>query len=561
MIPAKTASSSPETAPGRSTRNAILRGWLILAASLAPALAAIWSASWFVTQDGPAHAYNARILAWSFTDHSPYAGVYEIHWDPIPNWAGHLAMAGLISTLPAWIADRLMTTATFVGFAASVFWLRTRAAGSTGLAMAAVTSTLLALNFSWFLGFTSFMLGACLFPITLGVWWSGRERQSAGRLLALAGLLTLGYFCHLVSLGLTAIGLVVLAWLAPYENRPPTIRERLERLGRTCLTFAPLVVLGIDYVRLSRAGGAMRPEWEHLRFPWSPSSWVEQLSWVDPISMAIKDGLPLTEHVAKVYSLLAPALWLAIALSCWWYNRMTSPRPSGREGWPVLAALLIAAGLIGPDSLGAAHGQFLPQRMILLGMAALVPILDLDLRRLSGRASLAAMTGALAIQSAVVWDYARYCDRSAGQIIAAGARVGSNQRLVTLLITSRTRFRSNPLMHAENWLGVDRVNVVWNDYETAHYYFPVQFRPGLDRPDPADLERTTILEGPENLAERLRKWTAILERHADVIDVVLVWKKDPAVDAVTERFYRLDEELGDVRIFRRRPRESPAAAP
>ena len=552
MTPTTTESTSHDPAP--RVPSTLIRGWLILAGSVAPSLAAIWTASWFITQDGPAHAYNARILAWSFTDHSPYAGIFEVHWDPIPNWTGHLALAGLISVLPAWVADRIMTSVTFVGFAASVFWLRTRVAGSNGLGLAAITSTLIALNFSWFLGFTSFMLGACLFPITLGVWWSGRERLSSGRLLALAVLLSVGYFCHLVSLGLTVIGLVVLAWFAPFEGDQAGIGARIGRLARTSLALAPLTVLGVYYVRLSRAGGAMRPEWEHLQPPWSPAAWVAQLSSVDPISLAIKDGLPLTDQVAKVYSLLAPVVWFSVALMLWWFHRITQtgPRAQDRAGWLMLATLLIAGGMLAPDSLGAAHGQFLPQRVLLLGLAALVPALDVDPRRWSGRLAITAMAGALAIQSVVIWDYARYCDQTAGPIIAAGERLGQGQRLATVLASSRGRFRSNPLLHAECWLGVDRVNVVWNNYETVYYYFPVQFCTGMDRPTPSDLEKVSILEGAENAAERRRRWQSMLEHHADVIDVVLSWKKDPVLDDVTERSYRLEEDRGDVRIFRRR---------
>ena len=55
-----------------------------------------------------------------------------------------------------------------------------------------------------------------------------------------------------------------------------------------------------------------------------------------------------------------------------------------RQGWLLLAALLIVGGVVGPDSLGAAHGEFLPQRVVLLGLVALVPIFDVDLSRWSG---------------------------------------------------------------------------------------------------------------------------------------------------------------------------------
>ena len=57
---------------------------------------------------------------------------------PIPNWAGPLALAGLVAILPAWVADRIMTSLTLVSFAASVFWLRWRVAGTRGLRVAAL---------------------------------------------------------------------------------------------------------------------------------------------------------------------------------------------------------------------------------------------------------------------------------------------------------------------------------------------------------------------------------------------------------------------------------------
>ena len=62
------------------------------------------------------------------------------------------------------------------------------------------------------------------------------------------------------------------------------------------------------------------------------------------------------------------------------------PERGGRQGWLVLAALLLVGGIFGPDSFGPVHGEFLPQRVVLLGFVALVPIFDVDRSRWSGRA-------------------------------------------------------------------------------------------------------------------------------------------------------------------------------
>jgi hypothetical protein len=136
-------------------------------------------------------------------------------------------------------------------------------------------------------------------------------------------------------------------------------------------------------------------------------------------------------------------------------------------------------------------------------------------------------------------------------MIRAGETIGHNQRIVTLLVSTRSRFRSNPLLHADNWLGVDTGNVVWNNYETLHYYFPVHFLPEVNRPSPADLEWASIHEGQDEAGQRAGAWEAILDQHAESIDAVVVWKSDPALDAITTRWFDRVDRRGDVQIFRR----------
>jgi hypothetical protein len=532
----------------------------ILGAALAPALAAIWFVPWFVTQDGPAHIYNAEILASSvggFDRTSPWHNVYTVRWQPIPNWAGPVCLAGLVAWLPAWLADRIMTSATLVGFAVAILWLRWRVAGRRGLYMSALLASILSMNMAWLFGFTSFMLGACLFPITLGVWWPVRDRLSLPRLAVLAALLTLGYFCHLVSLGLTVVGLVVLLMAGPVRSHGKSPRHaRSTRLALTCLTFLPVVILGVCYLRIATQRAPLRPRWEILPDLSSPRSWLARLEWVDPLSLAIRDGLPMTDRSDPQFMLFAPVIWFAVALILWCYGRIWSgvsiQNECDRRGWFLLAAMLIVGGVVGPDSLGDVHGFYLPQRIVLLGLVALVPIFDLDFSRWWGRAAAVALAAAVVLQSAIVWDYAVYSDRTAGQIIRARESVNYGQRIAALLVSTRSRFRANPLLHAVNWLGVGTGNVIWNNYETLYYYFPVQFQPGIDRPYPDELERISLREDPSEAVERSRAWEQLLTQHANSIDIVVVWKTDPALDSITARWFDRSDRRGDVQIFRRR---------
>ncbi len=77
-----------------------IRGAVVLAVALAPALTAVWMVPWFVTQDGPAHVYNAQILAWSFDPQSPFQSIYTIQWEPIPNWVGTAGAGGAGDGIP-----------------------------------------------------------------------------------------------------------------------------------------------------------------------------------------------------------------------------------------------------------------------------------------------------------------------------------------------------------------------------------------------------------------------------------------------------------------------------
>lgn len=537
-------------------------GWWILALALLPTLIAIWFVPWFVTQDGPAHLYNAHIIAASLRPDSPFRDVFQVRWDPLPNWAGHLTLIGLMTILPPRAADRAMMTITLVGFAASILWLRWRVAGGRGIPLAAVMAALLALNAAWLFGFTSFLLGACLFPITLGVWWGGRERMGPVRALALAGLLVLGYFCHLISLGLTVVGLVVLVLTTP---GPKPVARGLWTLGS--LLF--LVPLGITYRRLMQTGGTLKPEWGQLKNPWSLASWGSQLGWVDPLSLGSKMILPFVEVRSYGCGLVAPVLWFSLALLL--LLAATLLRPAGasdapntvrdRRGWALLAGLLVLGGVLGPDTFGEGHGNYMPQRVLLLGLAAVVPFLKLDGSRWLVRAGGAALVFALAMQSAYAWDYALHADRTAGIVVKAKPFVGRNQRVGTLLVGIRGHYRANPLLHIDSILGIGTGNIIWSNYETTHYYFPVQIRDPERHPPAAEFEAVALLEGPENAAERTRRWGRLIEGYHNQIDTLVVWGSDPALDALNARWYEPRVQIGNVRVLRHRGGTSRGTSP
>ena len=129
--------------------------------------------------------------------------------------------------------------------------------------------------------------------------------------------------------------------------------------------------------------------------------------------------------------------------------------------------MLTLGGLASPDTLGPEHGNYLPQRIVLCGLVALAIVVDIDLG--DGPAGSPPRAWPAAV-GAPIGDRLGLCRATptarAGEIIRARDAVGRGRRVVFLPAAVRSRFRANPLMHVDNWLGVGTDNIIWGNYET-----------------------------------------------------------------------------------------------
>lgn len=215
----------------------------------------------------------------------------------------------------------------------------------------------------------------------------------------------------------------------------------------------------------------------------------------------------------------------------------TPSRAGGRKYWGILAAILIVAGIVGPDTLGESHGHYLPQRIVLLGLVSLVPWLRLDVPGIWSKLGRACVFVALVLQSMFIWDYAQTSDRDAAPYMKIGLEPGRNQRVAAIVLGYQTRFRPNPMLHADCLLGIGTDNIIWGDYETNHYYFPVQLAHPETAPKAMPLEGVTRLNGADNAHYRREIWQKYLQENQRQIDVVLIWGSDPELEAITATLY------------------------
>lgn len=529
-------------------------GLAIFVLAVLPVLGAIWGIPWFVTQDGPSHLYNTHILGELLKRSSPFHSVYEIRWTPFPNWGGSLVLLGLVETLPPRVADRMMMSLSCVGLAGAVVWLRWQVTGWRGMPIGAALAVMMALNVLWLLGFSSFLLGAWLFPITLGFWWSRQEQPGPGLAVTLASLLILNYFFHLVSFGLTALGLIILALATPGSGWRA-------RFGWTIAGLSPLIPLGLLYRKLTRDSGGLRSEWWVLSNPCSLRSWLTQVSWADPITLAGKARAPFVPLERFWFHLLAPIVWLGLALGViliaglvrYRCRERVRPVACSRRGWFLLACVLLVGGVMAPDQVGP--GAYLPQRITLLGLVALIPFLQLELAGWPSRTAGAALGLALVLQIAFVWDYALLSNRLVADYVQAKPIVGNNKRIGPLIAQCRllTSHRANPLVHIGSMLGVANGNILWDNYEPLLPHFPLRFRDEAARQLTRSYVPLACYDGRNSdLANNLTAWQILLEHHHDQIDMLVVRGYRPELSATLDAWFQPVFEHGNVRVLEHR---------
>jgi hypothetical protein len=516
-----------------------------------PALAAIWCVPYFITQDGPLHLLNAHITLELLKQHSAFGNLYTMHWSPLPYWAGHLCLTGLLSFVSERIADRTLVTLTSIGLASAIVWLRWRVAGWQGMIVAAPLALIFSLNMLWLLGLYGFLIGAGVMLITLGVWWAWRDRMGAAQAAVLALLLIAGYLSHLVSVGLTVIALTVLALATPRANR--------RRLGWTVASMLPLAPLAMMYHRLMQTGGEVQPAWWGVDNFLSPRAWFNYAAAVDFLQLrSERQCLPFSLEHTNWFAYVGPpqiAQSIMALLLIVTFITMIRGEERERRGWLILALLLFAIAFFGPDTFGDAHGSILRERILLVAMAVSIPLLNLRLsRKFVGGAALLVLS-ATAVQVAFVWDYALYSNRVVADFMKAKPAVGTDQRVEAIQIDTGGPYRANPVHNLASALGIGTGNLVWNNYGPCLYYFPVRFADDEVSRRALDLSNAGVFRFKRNdEREHLAWYEKLLTESRGDIDALIVVGSQAEVDRINAEWYGPEPvfQSGEVRVFRRK---------
>ena len=226
------------------------------------------------------------------------------------------------------------------------------------------------------------------------------------------------------------------------------------------------------------------------------------------------------------------------------------------RGWILLALCLFFIGFFGPSAAG--QGSILRERILLLGMVTLVPLIKPRPKTSAARIGALCLVIALLLQIAFVFDYARISNRIAGAVMQVAPHLETSEKVALLVPDPRTHYAANPLPGIADQLGVWREGIVWNNYGPAFYYFPIQFRSDQvrDQWKRMDSLNQLLLSGEFETAAKQNPegWAAAIGSTLDHTDVLVVWGAGPWFDALLDRRFQSEPflEEGGARAFRLR---------
>lgn len=208
--------------------------------------------AYFVTLDGPAHAYNARLIRDLFTG-DPLVSQY-FTWNPVPepNWSGHLFMAvlsGFLSpSLTMKITLALIMVVTAAGFRRLILFTAPEKHWFSWLIFPWLW------NFPLMMGFINYSIAVALMP-WMWVTWIKILALPAHRLWPRLFLLCLvSYFSHLMVFGISFAGMLLLAMGHPNAKK---------RGFALAAISAPFLLAGFAFI-LMRGTAGMHDSYNRL---------------------------------------------------------------------------------------------------------------------------------------------------------------------------------------------------------------------------------------------------------------------------------------------------------
>ncbi len=464
----------------------------------------IWIFSYFPSQDGPSHVYNALVLK-EYGQHENYKirDAWKLNITIFPNWLSHIVLAALLYIFPPVMSEKVFLTIA-VGLIPISFFYFLNAVNKDHKEkyLYGWLGFPFAYNYLLYMGFYNYTLSISFFFFSFGYWWKHKDTLQIKHLCIFYILLLLTYLSHIASFGLVVLGISVAAgciWGGEALSQVWQIRKQgvsgiltrfmvsLKPFYRFLLYMVPIYFVLMEYylysLKLHPTGSHRGMEWIWKYFI-GVKSIVYFTDWHIPVNYFLLTILGAAIVISVVYRIYRRQwikqsdVFLLIAIM-YTYMFIKAPWSYGPGGWindriHIYILLMLAPWLIIPDIVKQPDSELHPERPKLFAwIATNTPI--------SLRYTLATclVTFTLLHWCRTAYDHGRISPEIAE--LVSGTDYIEPHTTYSIRVADAHKSDAlgrieyvTPFIHAQAFYGVYVDDVVhMANYEANYYYFPV----------------------------------------------------------------------------------------
>ena len=466
-----------------------LLGILLLLVHLLP----IWIVTYFPTQDGPSHIYNAQVFK-EYHDHQNYRirDVYQLNLTPFPNWASHLLLAFLMYFFPPLICEKIVLSLCVLGLPLSLIyflWIVNKEKLILGL-----VGFIYSYHYLLMMGFYNFSLSVPVFFCALGYWWQYKHQITVKRLGVFYLWLVLAYFSHFQSFFLLVISVSVFGFLTvilfePNNGESTPVNIRLRKFLYFVGYMMPAYATALFYF-LSKTQGYSRSyrelSWlnEYLLNMKSLVYFRDDHQWIGRILLALLSLLLLVTLWRRIKSILAKRQVAPIS-GVRWVSCMEI-----QDLFLIMSLILTFIYYASPNHIQSGGG-WINDRVHIYLVLMLLPFLTVSFH-LYLRYALATILVGLSLWHLAYTLHDNYfLDKEIAEMTASINQIEENSTLVLYLDKPGQKYSQalgpikyvHPYLHVGSYYCLNNRVALLRNYEATYDYFPVNYRYQMeDRP-------------------------------------------------------------------------------
>lgn len=417
-------------------------GGLIFIVFLIIHLLPLFSVDILLTLDGPSHLYNAKLFNELLTGNDLVSELYQINTELVPNYLGHLILSSLLWLTTPILALKIIHLIYVVGLALAFRRLVLLLSPDNGKMSVLIFPLIYSAPF--ISGFYNFSLALILLLVILYFWIKNNESRTIVFYIKLSVLLFLTYLAHSFTFGVLCLSLAVIIIT---KKGIKNYKEWLVDGIKVAIAALVPIVLGVSFV-LSRES-----EYSYLT---NEELWYQITNFKFIYSFQRK-----------------PSFWVLIYVL---FSLFGSVFFKAKNNLALIYVAFILFGLyfVLPDGVG--YASVFSVRTLLLSFLFFILWLALQKRnKIIQYLIIGLLFFYQNYRMNELADWSVNKNNKAKELIALGDLIPENSIIKPISSLNEWQYT-----HLSNFLGVNRAQIILENYEAVHDYFPVKWKYNLE---------------------------------------------------------------------------------